>query len=68
MDEVKPSDDPRTLEEVKRVCERYRWALLTIYNMPQDSIWDDDRDDAADLMVDAAREALFPTPTRRKAR
>jgi hypothetical protein len=67
MDDAKVTE-AQTIEELKRVCDRYRQALLTIYNMPQDSVWDDDRDDCADLMVDAAREALFPTPTRRKAR
>jgi hypothetical protein len=67
MDDVKVTE-AQTVEELKRVCDRYRQALLTIYNMPQDSIWDDDREDAADLMVDAARTALFHTPTKKKSR
>ncbi len=38
--------------------EVFRLALLCIARMPEDSIWRDDRDDAANEMVDIAAEAL----------
>ncbi len=59
----------QTLEDLRRVIEekdRYKAALEVIYGMPDDSIWADDRDDAADLMWEAAREALFPTPPKKR--
>lgn len=39
-------------------AEFYRQALERIANMPEHPIWMDDRDDAADMMVDIACAAL----------
>jgi len=54
-----------TLSDVCAERDRYKAALEIIVEMPNTSIWTDDRDDAADSMWKAARDALFP-PKRKK--
>ena len=45
--------------------DRFRAALEVILEMPNGSLWADDRDAAADTMWETAKEALTP-PKKRK--
>jgi len=40
------------------LCRKFEAALRTIARYDEESIWSDDRDDAANAMLGVAREAL----------
>ncbi len=53
------------IKRLKRSNEHMIKQLQIIANMPEDSIWKDDRDDAADIMVDEALVGLAgPDPEK----
>lgn len=53
------------LAVLQRDVDRFKKALEAILNMPFQPIWDDDRDDAAEMMLGYANDALNPKKKRR---